>query len=168
MIKDKKAAFALYVVLFILIWNIAEKLWLIFVDGNGYNITVGFHIATPLIVAVVTGYLFFVAKQVNINDELETARETTGAVIVDVRSEDEYAQGHIPGAINIPYENIESICKTVLDKDTPIYSYCLSGSRSSKAVKVLKTMGYTQAINMGGINKYKGRQEQDDRKGDIC
>ena len=81
-------------------------------------------------------------------------------MIVDVRNADEYAQGHIPGAINIPAENIEAISSIAADKDMPIFTYCLRGSRSSKAVKNLKAMGYTRVINMGGINKYKGEQER--------
>jgi rhodanese-related sulfurtransferase len=97
---------------------------------------------------------------VNINDELELARETDGAVIIDVRDAGEYAQGHIPGAINVSADNIEAILEAVPDKDTPLFTYCLRGSRSRGAVKALKAMGYKQVINMGGINKYKGEMEK--------
>ncbi len=160
MIKDKRVAFALYVVLFIVFWNIIDILWSRFAEGAGYDPATGFEIVTPLIVALVTGYLFTVAEQVNINDELEEAQKTAGAVIVDVRDANEYAQGHIPGAINIPANSIEAISSIAIDEDTPIFSYCLRGSRSRKAVKNLKAMGYTRVINMGGINKYKGEQER--------
>ena len=47
-----------------------------------------------------------------------------------------------------------------MDKNTLVFTYCLRGSRSSRTVKALKTMGYTNVINMGGINKYKGEQER--------
>lgn len=160
MIRNKKTAFAIYVVLFILMWNLAEILWLTFVDGSGYVLTAGVDIATPLIVAIVTGYLFYTADKVNINDELKEARSTDGAVIIDVRSTEEYAQGHIPGAISVPADNIEAISSKVSDKSTPVFTYCLRGSRSIKAVKALKTMGYSNVINMGGINKYKGDIER--------
>lgn len=158
MIKDKRIAFAVYVVLFVVFWNIVEILWRI-IAGTG-NDAGGFDMITPLIVAIVTGYLFFIARSVDINDELEEAGNTAGSVIIDVRDSDEYARGHIPGSINIPAEDIETIRTVVPDKNTPIFSYCLRGSRSSRAVKALKAMGYTHVINMGGINKYKGEQEK--------
>ena len=157
MIKDKKTAFAVYVVLFVVFWNLAETLWRTSF-GAGNN-AAGFDIVTPLIVAIVTGYLFFVAGGVNINDELKEARKTEGAVIIDVRSCDEYSQGHIPGAINIPGDEIDMISNTIPDKSTPVFTYCLRGSRSRNAVKALKAMGYTNVVSMGGINKYKGEQE---------
>lgn len=159
MIKDKRIAFALYVVLFVVLWNILDLLWSKNVNGAGYDPAAGFDIVTPLIVAVVTGYLFFIAKKVNINDELELARGTDGAVIIDVRDAEEYAQGHIPGAINIPAQDIKAILEKLPDKSTPLFTYCLRGSRSRGMVRTLKAMGYTQVINMGGINNYKGELE---------
>ncbi len=156
MIKDKRVAFVIYIVLFIVFWNILER----FVSGAGGDIVDSIDIATPLVVAIVTGYLFFIADRVNINDELELARETDGAVIIDVRDADEYARGHILGAINVPADNIEAILEAVPDKSTPLFTYCLRGSRSRGAVKALKAMGYTQIINMGGISKYKGEIER--------
>lgn len=158
MIKDKKTAFVIYVVLFVVLWNIAEILWRT-ITGSGSD-AAGVNIAIPLVAAIVTGYLFFIARNVSINDELEEARKTEGAVIIDVRSSDEYAQGHIPGAINIPSEETETISSRIPDKSTPLFTYCLSGARSRKAVRTLKSMGYTNVINMGGINNYKGEMER--------
>ena len=123
MIGDKRIAFAIYVVLFVVFWNIAEMLWRT-IAGTG-NDAGGFDITIPLIIAVVTGFLFFTASGVDINDELEEARNTAGAVIIDVRGSDEFAQGHIPGAINIPVEDIETISDIVPDKSAPVFSYCL-------------------------------------------
>ena len=159
MIKNKRTAFAIYVVLFVVLWNIAERLWLSFTGGSAGSDAAGPDITIPLILAVVTGYLFFLASKVDINDELELARETDGAVIVDVRSAEEYAKGHIPGAINIPGDDLEAILSAVPDKSTPLFTYCLRGSRSSKAAGALKGMGYANVINMGGIDKYKGETE---------
>lgn len=158
MIKDKKTAFAIYVVLFVVFWNLAEMLWRT-LSGTG-NSGQGFDLAIPLTLALVTGYLLYTASGVDINDELKEARKVDGAVIIDVRSPEEYAQGHIPGAINIPVEEIEAVTSKVPDKSTALYTYCLRGSRSRNAVKALKSMGYTQVISMGGINKYKGEQEK--------
>ena len=57
-------------------------------------------------------------------------------------------------------DEIETIGDRIPDKSTPLFTYCLKGSRSRSAVKALKAMGYTNVINMGGINKYKGEQER--------
>lgn len=159
-IKDRRKAFAIYVVLFVVLWNIAELLWQTFVEGIPSGPSLELDITIPLTVAIVTGYLLFIAEKIDINDELEEAKKTAGAVIVDVRGTDEYSQGHIPGAVNVPVEEIEKISSAVPDKTTPLYTYCLRGSRSRQAVKALKEMGYTQVISMGGINKYKGETER--------
>ncbi len=159
-IKDKRKAFAIYVVLFVVIWNTAEYLWQTFIEGGVSGPTFVFDITIPLTLAIVTGYLLFIAAGIDINDELKEAKKIAGAVIVDVRGADEYSQGHIPGAVNVPVEEIEKISSVVTDKTTPLYTYCLRGSRSRQAVKALKEMGYTQVISMGGINKYKGEIER--------
>ena len=94
-----------------------------------------------------------------INDKLEEMRGVDGAVLLDVRTVEEYRQGHIPGAINVPVENIKAIREKVVNEDTPIYTYCLSGARSRSAAEALKSMGYTNVVNIGGINRYKGEIE---------
>ena len=104
--------------------------------------------------------LFDLLRGTDINNKLQEMREVKGAVLLDVRNADEYKSGHIPGAINVPVDSIESISKKVKKKDTPIYSYCLSGARSGRAVSALKAMGYTNATNIGGINRYRGELER--------
>ncbi|MEF9942220.1 MAG: rhodanese-like domain-containing protein [Lachnospiraceae bacterium] len=91
--------------------------------------------------------------------ELELAMQTTGSMIIDVRNTDEYANGHIPNSKNIPINTITTIEKIITDKNTPLFLYCLSGSRSKRACKFLEKIGYTQVTNMGGINSYKGTLE---------
>ena len=76
----------------------------------------------------------------NINKKLEEYRTTPGAVLVDVREVDEFRSGHIPGAINQPLSNISQI---KIPKDKPLFVYCLRGSRSRRAVGMLKRMGYS-------------------------
>ena len=157
MIKNRNTAFAVYVVLFVVFWNIAEMLWRTFISGGEAG---GIDIFMPLVLAIVTGFLFFMANNVSINDELEEARKTDGAVIADVRGRDEYAQGHIPGAVSLPADELDSAKSLIPDKNTPVFTYCLTGARSRRAAKELKAMGYTRVINMGGINKYKEEQER--------
>ena len=87
----------------------------------------------------------------NINRGLETYRATSGAILVDVREADEFATGHIPGAVNAP---LSTIGNTTLPKDAPLFLYCLRGSRSKRAAGILKKMGYT-VKSIGGISGYK-------------
>lgn len=95
----------------------------------------------------------------NINASLEEVRNTEGAVLIDVRGADEYAAGHIPGAVNLDVNRIGEIGSVVSDKNAPVYTYCLTGRRSGRAVEALKNAGYTNVKNIGGINKYRGPKE---------
>ena len=89
----------------------------------------------------------------NINRGLAEYGAVSGAVLVDVREAEEFAAGHIPGAVNLPLSRIETVA---LPKDTPLFLYCLRGSRSLRAAGILKRMGYTNLRSIGGINTYKG------------
>ena len=88
--------------------------------------------------------------------KLDLARAVEGARIIDVRSAVEYAEGHIPGAVNIALNQIP-----LLDapKDAPIYLYCRSGARSARGCKALEKLGFTNVSNLGGILDYKGPVE---------
>lgn len=81
-------------------------------------------------------------------EELYQALES-GAVVVDVRTPQEFAAGHVPGAINLPVEAIASWADQV-PKDKPVYLYCRSGNRSRQAAEYLKNKGYTNLYNVEG------------------
>ncbi len=92
--------------------------------------------------------------------EIFDANDGTG-IIVDVRRSDEYAEGHIKGAINIPNEEIGTDEITDLpDKDQIIYVYCRSGNRSKQAAAKLVDLGYTNIIEIGGILDWTGDIEK--------
>ncbi|MEG0792255.1 MAG: rhodanese-like domain-containing protein [Lachnospiraceae bacterium] len=91
--------------------------------------------------------------------ELLLAKNTPGAIILDVRNVDEYEKGHIPGSTNIPISKITGVETIIQDKSTPLFVYCLSGSRSKRACSFLQKVGYTQVKNIGGISDYKGEIE---------
>ena len=75
-----------------------------------------------------------------------------GYIILDVRAQDEYDAGHIPGAIVIPHTEIESRAEEELtDKDQQILVYCRSGRRSKLAADALLELGYTNIKEFGGI-----------------
>ena len=75
-----------------------------------------------------------------------------GYILLDVRTQEEYDQGHIPGAVVIPHTEIEARAEEVLpDKDQLILVYCRSGRRSKKAAQILVELGYTNIKEFGGI-----------------
>ena len=82
-------------------------------------------------------------------------------LILDVRRADEFAEGHIPGAINIANEDIKSSePKELQDKEQTIYVYCRSGNRSKQAAAKLAAMGYTNIVEFGGIIDWTGDIEK--------
>ena len=104
--------------------------------------------------------LFNLAGGADINAGVKEFESTEDAVLLDVRTVDEYAEGHIPGSINIPLDTVASVLECIPDKDAPLFVHCLSGGRSGKAVAFLKKLGYTQVKNIGGINLYNGPVER--------
>ena len=78
-------------------------------------------------------------------------------LILDVRTPEEFAEGHIPEAVNIPNESIgDDISSTLKDKDQILLVYCRSGNRSKQASSKLAMMGYTNVFEFGGINTWPG------------
>ena len=102
-------------------------------------------------------------KSVDINQEVNRCRTTKGAVLLDVRTDQEYRQGHIGGSRNIPVEKIDNAVNLLHDKSAPVFVYCQSGARSRKAVSRLKKLGYTEVYNIGGIEQYQGQLQRGKR-----
>ncbi len=80
-----------------------------------------------------------------------------GAVILDVRSKDEFAGGHVTGAINLPLDALALVTSVVSNKNTNVITCCMSGGRSSMATNILQSLGYTNVHNGGG---WKSLQEK--------
>jgi len=99
-------------------------------------------------------------KQPDINQGIAEFRTTSGAVLADVRTPEEYRTGHIPGSKNIPLQSLAKIVSIAENKDTPLFVYCASGARSRQAASALQQMGYTQVKNLGGIASYSGKVER--------
>lgn len=79
-----------------------------------------------------------------------------GAVLLDVRTVEEFRSGHVTGAINMPYEEVgERIAFLAPDKSAPVLVYCLSGGRSGIAKSVLRRLGYSEAHNLGSLARAK-------------
>lgn len=96
----------------------------------------------------------------SIDEHLASAHQQPNAMIVDVRTPEEFSGGHVPHAINVPVSSIDRLEKKTRSKDQPLYIYCSSGARSSHAAKFMKSHGYTQVVNMGGIGSYSGSLER--------
>ena len=99
-------------------------------------------------------------KQPDINKGVMEYRNTDGAVLLDVRTPQEYREGHIPGSKNVSLQTIDKVDAVVENKDTALYVYCHSGARSRQAVSYLQHMGYTNVNNIGGIAAYRGKVER--------
>ena len=95
--------------------------------------------------------------QISMDDAIKMMEEESDYIILDVRRPDEFAEKHIPGAINVPNENIgtEEIPE-LPDKDQLILVYCRSGNRSKQASEKLVKLGYTNIYEFGGINSWPG------------
>jgi len=81
------------------------------------------------------------------------------AVYVDVRTPEEYAAGHIPGAVNIEVSRIREAKKTLPDTGATYYVYCQSGIRSARACAVMQDMGYENVYDMGAITEWEWEYE---------
>lgn len=82
---------------------------------------------------------------------------STGPLIIDVRTDDEFAYGAYPGAINIPLDTLEERIHELKNKDQKIILYCASGARSAYALQYLKQMGFKNAENGGGLARMMTR-----------
>lgn len=96
-------------------------------------------------------------RQISMEQAVRMMERETDYVILDVRTPEEYAAGHIPNAINIPNETIgASEISALPDKDQLILVYCRSGRRSKEAAQKLVSLGYTSIVEFGGILDWTG------------
>ena len=85
--------------------------------------------------------------------DLETIKKMDGYMIIDVRTPEEYEEGHLEEAINIEYQNIvEELNEQNISKDTPIVVYCKSGGRSGQAFESLEKEGFTSLYDLGAMS----------------
>ena len=78
------------------------------------------------------------------------------ATMIDVRTPEEFATWHAPEAINLPYDTIaDTIAGLALDKHDTIHLYCRSGNRSGIAAHILSQCGYTNCVNIGGLDEIR-------------
>ncbi|HAW22592.1 MAG: rhodanese-like domain-containing protein [Gammaproteobacteria bacterium] len=111
------------------------------------------HLLTLIIATVATAAAS--AAQVDQSAALD-ALQRPSSVLIDVRTEQEFAEGALPGATRIETEDLaERIAAVAPDKDAPVVLYCRSGRRASAAQDLLQELGYTQVFNAGGYQELK-------------
>ena len=100
-------------------------------------------------------------RQINMEEAEKIMKEEKNYIILDARTPEEYEEGHIPHAINIPNETISTKEISELpDKNQLILVYCRSGNRSRQASEKLSKLGYSNIVEFGGIIDWKGEIEK--------
>ena len=99
------------------------------------------------------------------NAKNQTVELPDNAVLLDVRSVEEFQSGHLPGAVNLPLPEISAkAADRFPDRNAPLYLYCRSGRRVQIAMEILKKQGYTNLVNLGGFEEAKKFMEQVNKK----
>lgn len=132
-------------------------------DGSAVSIIGGADGPTSVFIAGKIGGDDDVAEysSITMEDAKEIFSQAGDYIILDVRRADEFAEGHIPGAINIANEDIgDSKPEALADVNQVIYVYCRSGRRSKEASAKLAALGYTNIVECGGILDWTGETEK--------
>ena len=95
-------------------------------------------------------------------EEAKNMMDTQEAIVLDVREQDEFDAGHIPGAVLLPVGTItkDTAAAVIPELDSVVLVYCRSGNRSKKASQALVDLGYTGIYEFGGINTWPYEVEQ--------
>ncbi|HEY8443466.1 MAG TPA: rhodanese-like domain-containing protein [Clostridia bacterium] len=98
-------------------------------------------------------------NKVNINEVFDLM--TNGDYLIDLRSQSEYKEAHLPNSINVPFLKIsEWVKKNIKNSNARFFLYCQNGARSVHAAATLRKMGYTNIVDLGGLNAFKGILEK--------
>jgi phage shock protein E len=107
-----------------------------------------------LLAPVLFAIAFTLKRRGNISAKAALLHLEKGAVVVDVRSAAEFNSGHLPAALNIPLDEIETtLPQHVKDKDKVLLLHCLSGIRSGAAKRHARRLGYKNVFNLGSLNR---------------
>jgi phage shock protein E len=114
---------------------------------------------TPFIIAFLIVdmiVVYFILTRVFGRVPEERARQLLqrGALLLDVRTPEEFQSGHLRGAVNVPYQEVAKRIEVLApDKSSPVLVYCLSGGRSGIAKSTLRRLGYAEAHNLGSLKR---------------
>ena len=116
----------------------------------------------PIIIVLLIFFAVFVIKPIMAGGSSEEAAKEawpmieSGALVVDVRSVAEFEGGHLDGAVNIEWTNIDGLIAAIgSDLQRPVVFYCRSGNRAGKSIDKLEKLGYTNIFNATGLDSLK-------------
>lgn len=93
----------------------------------------------------------------SLNQTVEMMTDNPDLILIDVRTPEEYADGHVASSLSIPLDELEAqIGNYVSNAEAPVAVYCRSGRRSAQAAEMLRKQGYKNVIDAGGINSFTG------------
>lgn len=107
--------------------------------------------------AVALGVVLYatMARGGDVDGPKAKAMVEAGALLLDVRTPEEFANAHLPGAVNVPVQQLlERLSELPSDKARPIVVYCRSGARSAKATKIIKDAGHTHVADLGAMSNW--------------
>lgn len=110
-------------------------------------------LAVLVLAVLAVGYLFFARRGDTAGGEARKLVES-GARLVDVRTREEFAAGHLTGAVNIPVQELAERLGELEPRDRPIVLYCRSGNRSGHAARLLKNAGYARVHDLGAMSRW--------------
>ena len=110
-----------------------------------------------IVVLAVVGVFILIKRMSFVSEETARQHLANGALVIDVRSAEEFRSGHVPDAINIPLGELsDRLPLRVKDKNQVLLLHCLSGGRSGMAQQQLKGMGYANVFNLGSLARARG------------
>lgn len=107
-----------------------------------------------LLLAVALGSLLAVTRLGKVRPEEAKGLVAGGARLVDVRTAEEFAAGHLPGAINVPLSELAKRANGLVPKEAPVVVYCSSGMRSRLAKTALVKRGFTAVYDLGAMSRW--------------
>jgi phage shock protein E len=112
------------------------------------------NLTTAFIILIVLTAFILLKRAGQISTKKALAHLKSGALVIDVRTPSEFSSGHLPSAINLPLDQIETaLPRRVKDKSQMILLHCQSGMRSGVAKKKLNALGYSNAFNLGSYGR---------------
>ena len=105
-----------------------------------------------LITAVILAGIVVSCRASDASDMVIKQLIADGATLVDVRSDDEFAQGSLPGALHVPHDQAASRLEMFGEKGKPVVLFCYSGGRASRVKRLLESKGWTDVHNAGGLS----------------
>ena len=112
------------------------------------------NLTTAFIILIVLTALLLLKRASQISSKAAIAHLKGGALVIDVRTPSEFSSGHLPSAINLPMDQIETaLPRRVKDKSQVLLLHCQSGMRSGVAKKKMNALGYAKAFNLGSYGR---------------